>query len=311
MSIFVPKTFGFSAERIKGLVERDLGKVRQVDIVKDTCFIHVEKWYDGGTQQHAYPTFLAIDRMEKGEAHKITSFDHATGQYTTLFLLKNHSKKHCQEVKIFLNSEKREKDVLEQIEEGCCRTEVFAGEGGGDFKPLSIIHPDSLAQSQQKQHSRLRPPSPPGPPPMRSQQAVPSHTLSRTNRTEGRSSADDHYIHKLEKEIASLRAQNHAQVKDINDLRVQIYTQQQAADTAASVIASASALASSHQGSALKTRSGNTYNTAATAEECEEQVAQPKLDANNEFSAKAVPKPRKRAAPVEKSSSSNFRLATF
>ena len=107
MSIFVPKTFGFSADRIKGLVERDLGKVRQVDLVKETCFIHVEKWYEGG----AYPTFVAIDRMERGEAHKITSFDHATGQYTTLYLLKNHSKKQCQDVVVSI-----EKDVLEQIE---------------------------------------------------------------------------------------------------------------------------------------------------------------------------------------------------
>jgi hypothetical protein len=306
MSIFIPKTFGFSAERIKSLVERDLGKVRQVDIVKETCFIHVDEWYDGGLNEHAYPTFLAIDRMERGEAHKITSFDHATNSYTTLFLLKNHSKKQRRDVVVL-----KEKDMLEQIEEGCCRTEVLVGEGfGGEnvppLPPMRLIHPDSLPQ--QKQQPRLRPPSPTGPPPMRSQYSSESSSVPRKNRTEGRSSADDQYIHKLEKEIASLRAQNHAQVKDINDLRVQIYTQQIAADTTASAIASASALAL--QGSERKTRSGNTYNTAA-AEEREEQVAQAKLDANNEFSTKAVPKPRKRAAPVEKSSSSNFRLATF
>lgn len=302
MSIFVPKTFGFSADRIKGLVERDLGKVRQVDIVKETCFIHLEKWYEG----HAYPTFLAIDRMEKGEAHKITSFDHATNSYTTLFLLKNHSKKQCQDVVV-----SREKDVLEQIEEGCCLMEVLSGgENGPPLPPMRLIHPDSLAQ--QKQQARLRPPSPTGPPPplARSQH---SSSVPRKNRTEGRSSTDDQYIHKLEKEIASLRAQNHAQVKDINDLRVQIYTQQVAADTTASVVASASALALSLQGSGRNTRSGNTYNTATTADEREEQVEQAKLDANNEFSAKAVPKPRKRAAPVSvaKASSSDFRLATF
>jgi hypothetical protein len=260
----------------------------------------VDEWYDGGLNEHAYPTWQAIDRMERGEAHKITSFDHSTGQYTTLFLLKNHSKKQRRDVVVL-----KEKDMLEQIEEGCCRMEVLAGEGGGcgELEPMRLVHPDSL--QQQKQHqTRLRPPSPPGPPPPlpRSQES----SVPRKNRTEGRLATDDQYIHKLEKEIALLRAQNHAQVKDINNLRVQIYTQQVAADTAASAIASASALASER-----KTRSGNTYNTSAAADEREEQVAQAKLDANNEFSAKAVPKPRKRAAPVEKSSSSNFRLATF
>lgn len=302
MSIFIPKTFGFSAERIKSLVERDLGKVRQVDIVKDTCFIHVDEWYDGGLNEHAYPTFLAIDRMERGEAHKITSYDHSTGQYTTLFLLKNHSKKQRRDVVVL-----KEKDMLEQIEEGCCRMEVLAGGDNAPAPPLPpmrLIHPDSLAQ-QKQQEARLRPPSPMGPPPMRIQHASES-SVPRKNRTEGRSSADDQYIYKLEKEIASLRAQNHAQVKDINDLRVQIYTQQIAADTAASSIASASALAL--QGSERKTRSGNTYNTAPAVAE---DIEQPKLDANNEFSAKGVPKPRKRAAPTPKASSSDFRLATF
>jgi hypothetical protein len=309
MSIFVPKTFGFSADRIKGLVERDLGKVRQVDIVKDTCFIHLEKWYEGGSKEHVYPTFVAIDRMEKGEAHKITSFNHATNSYTTLFLLKNHSKKQCQEVHI------KEKDVLEQIEEGCM--EVLAGEGcgggggeggGGELKPMRLVHPDSL--SLPKQQARWRPPSPPGPPPpLPRSQDVRSQDV-RKNRTEGRSSTDDQYIHKLEKEIASLRAQNYAQVKDLNDLRVQIYTQQVAADTAAS---SLKGPASSLKGSALKTRSGNSYNPAAT-DEREEQVAQP--IAGSEYNAKAIPKARKRAAaapkaPVEKASSSNFRLETF
>ena len=276
MSIFVPKTFGFSADRIKGLVERDLGKVRQVDIVKDTCFIHLEKWYEGGSKEQAYPTFVAIDRMEKGEAHKITSFNHATNSYTTLFLLKNHSKKQCQEVHI------KEKDVLEQIEEGCM--EVLAGEGCGggggeggcgELKPMRLVHPDSLSLPQ-KQQTRWRPPSPSGPPPLpRSRdvdsQDVNSHSQNvRKNRTEGRSATDDQYIHKLEKEIASLRAQNHAQVKDLNDLRVQIYTQQVAQDTAAS----ASAIALSLKVSALKTRSGNSYNPVA-ADDREEQVAPP------------------------------------
>ena len=272
MSIFVPKTFGFSAERINGLVERDLGEVRQVDMVKETCFIHLYKWYECGTRGHAYPTFLAIDRMERGEAHKITSFDQSSGQYKTMYLLKNHSKKQCQ-------------DVLEKIEEG---------EGGVDkdkkAMSLSLVHPDLLNQ----QEAIWRPPSPPGPPPPRPPLARPPPLARETgnvrqNRTEGRSATDDQYIHKLEKEIASLRAQNHAQVKDINDLRVQIYQQQIEADAASAA------------------RSVKTYNTAP-AEECEEQVDQA-LDANNEYNAKAVPKPRKRAAP--KASNVDFRLETF
>lgn len=278
MSIFVPKTFGFSADRIKGLVERDLGKVRQVDIVKDTCFIHLEKWYEGNT----YPTFQAIDRMEKGEAHKITSFDHTTNSYTTLFLLKNHSKKQCREVHI--KELKKEKDVLEQIEEG-------GEQEGGYLKPLSLVHPDSLDVNNQ---SRWRPPSPPGPPPpfpsMRSHQKE----RSRQNRTEGRSAADDQYIHKLEKEISSLRAQNHAYVKEINELRIYNYTQHVAADT----------------------RCGDAYNTPPPpADEREEQVEQPKLDANNEYNAKAVPKPRRRAGAAPRASSSresgDVRVETF
>jgi len=218
--------------------------------------------------------------------------------------LKNHSKKHSRDVVVSREKKSgtREKDVLEQIEEGCL--EVLAGESIGESMPLPpmrLAHPDSLRQPQQ--NASWRPPSPPGPPPAR------INNLPRTNRTEGRSPADDQYIHKLEKEIASLRAQNHAQVKDINDLRVQIYTQQQQADTAASVVASASASAlASASASALKTRSGTTYNT-----EPEEQAgAVQVLDANNEFSAKAVPKPRKRAAPKAASASSgDFRLATF
>jgi len=283
MSIFVPKTFGYSAERIKSLVERDLGKVRQVDIVKETCFIHLEEWYEGDR----YPTFQAIDRMEKGEAHKITSFDHATNSYTTLFLLKNHSKKQSREV--HKKELKKEKDVLEQIEEG-------GEQEGGYLKPLSLVHPDSLAQPQ----VRWRPPSPPGPPPplppgplpprMRSHQ----QERSRQNRTEGRSAADDQYIYRLEKEISSLRAQNHAYVKEINELRIYNYTQQAAADT----------------------RWGDAYNTPPSpGDEREEQVEQSKLDANNEYNAKAVPKPRRRAGAAPRASSSrvsgDVRVETF
>ena len=276
MSIFVPKTFGFSAERIKGLVERDLGKVRQIDIVKETCFIHLDKWYEIGdkTRPHSYPTFLAIDRMEKGEAHKITSFNQTTGSYTTLFLLKNHSKKQCQEVHIKeVSKETIEKDVLEKIEEGVGEGIVVA------LKPMSLVHPDSLAQPQQNHNASWRPPSPPGPPP-----ALPRH-----NRTEGRLATDDQYINKLEKEIALLRMQNHAYVKEINELRIQSYTQQVAQEDPAPAPRGMAAFA-------------------------EEQVEQPKLDANNEYNAKAVPKPRKRAAPVTKvasASSGEFRLATF
>jgi hypothetical protein len=269
MSIFVPKTFGFSAERIKGLVERDLGKVRQIDIVKETCFIHLEKWYEIGdkTRPHSYPTFLAIDRMEKGEAHKITSFNQTTGSYTTLFLLKNHSKKQCQEVQI--KEVNKEKDVLEKIEEGVGEEIVV------DLKPMSLKNPDSLAQPQQNHNASWRPPSPPGPPP----------ALPRPNRTEGRLATDDQYINKLEKEIALLRTQNHAYVKEINELRIHYYKQQ-----------------------------SDRREDTAPADECEEHVDQPKLDANNEYNAKAVPKPRKRAAPVTKTASSvssDFRLATF
>ena len=284
MSIFVPKTFGFSAERIKGLVERDLGKVRQVDIVKDTCFIHVEKWYEIGekTRPHSYPTFLAIDRMEKGEAHKITSFDQTTGQYTTLYLLKNHSKKHCQEVQIKeVKSESIEKDVLEKIEEGV---------GEEMMKPMSLKNPDSLKQTT------WRPPSPPGPPP----------ALPRPNRTEGRLATDDQYIHKLEKEIALLRTQNHAYVKEINELRIQSYTQQ---------VAQEDSSVSSLQGSGRHTRSGNTYNNNADGNVNAADV-EPKPIAGSEYNANAIPKPRKRAvtkpAPSSQGErSGEFRLATF
>ena len=287
MSIFVPKTFGYSADRIKGLVERDLGKVRQVDIVKETCFIHLDKWYEGDK----YPTFQAIDRMEKGEAHKITSFDHRTGSYTTLFLLKNHSKKQCQEVNI--KEVKQEKDVLEQIEEGCCSMEVVAGEGCGDLKPLSLVHPDSLAQPQQNQQGRWRPPSPPGPPPalVRSHQQVTSRqqtssskqTTSRQNRTEGRLPTDDQYIFKLETEIASLRAQNHAYVKEINELRIYNYTQQVAQD-----------------------------DRRKDAQDDRQQVAQePGSIAGSEYNANAIPKSRRRAGAAPRASSSDVRLETF
>lgn len=289
MSIFVPKTFGFSAERIKSLVERELGKVRQVDIVKDTCFIHLEKWYEG----HAYPTFLAIDRMEKGEAHKITSFDHKTNSYTTLFLLKNHSKKHSREVKNFLNSEKKEKDVLEQIEEG-----GLAGEESRSVPPMRLINPDSVIfqEQEQEQDARWRPPSPPGPPPGRNNKPP---AVSRKIRTEGRLATDDQYIYRLEKEIASLRAQNHAQVKDINDLRAQIYTQQARADAAEA--------SASRQGNNSK---NNADAYAADAEEPNAKIEQ-KLDANNEFSAKAIPKSRRRAGAAPRESVSELRVATF
>ena len=287
MSIFVPKTFGFSAERIKGLVERDLGKVRQIDIVKETCFIHLEKWYEIGdkTRPHSYPTFLAIDRMEKGEAHKITSFNQTTGSYTTLFLLKNHSKKQCQEVQI--KEVNKEKDVLEKIEEG-------VGEGiVVDLKPMSLKNPDSLAQPQQNHQTTWRPPSPPGPPP----------ALPRPNRTEGRLATDDQYIHKLEKEIALLRTQNHAYVKEINELRIQSYTQQ---------VAQEDSSVSSLQGSGRHTRSGNTYNNNADANA---NAADVEPIAGSEYNANAIPKPRKRAvtkaAPSSQGErSGEFRLAT-
>ena len=173
MSIFVPKTFGFSAERIGCLVERDLGKVRQIDMVKETCFIHMDKWYEGGTRQNAYPTFLAIDRMERGEAHKITSYDPVTSEYRTLFLLKNHSKKQCQETT-------KEKDVLEQIEEGGVQVQVQG----------------------QSEVPAWRPPSPSGPPP-----PLPQTQRKEGRSASGRSASDEEYIKELERENASLRAQ--------------------------------------------------------------------------------------------------------
>jgi hypothetical protein len=156
---------------------------------------------------------------------------------------------------------KKEKDVLEQIEEGV-----------GDLKCLSLVHPDSLAQPQ----TSWRPPSPLGPPPAlpRNHQAP----LARKNRTEGRSATDDQYIHKLEKEITSLRTQNHAYVKEINELRIYNYTQQVAQDD---------------------------------RREDAVVVEQPASIAGSEYNANAIPKPRRRAGAAPRASSSDVRLATF
>lgn len=96
MNIFIPDTFGFSLEKIKGLVERDLGKVKRVNLVYNTGFVCLESWHEYGDRAHPYPAFIARGRMEKGEAHKIISYNPNTGVYNTLILLKNP----CEEIAV-------------------------------------------------------------------------------------------------------------------------------------------------------------------------------------------------------------------
>ena len=93
MKIFIPDTFGFSLEKIKGLVEKDLGKVKHVNIVYNTGFVCLESWNDSNVldREHPYPAFVARSRMEKGEAHKIISYNPNTGVYNKLILLKDPS----------------------------------------------------------------------------------------------------------------------------------------------------------------------------------------------------------------------------
>jgi hypothetical protein len=93
MKIFIPDTCGLSLEKIKGLVERDLGKVKHVNIVYNTGFICLESWrdYDSSDREHPYPAFIARSRMENGEAHKIISYNPNTGVYNKLILLKDPS----------------------------------------------------------------------------------------------------------------------------------------------------------------------------------------------------------------------------
>ena len=89
MNIFIPDTFGFSLEKIKGLVERDLGKVKHVNVIYNTGFVCLESWrdYNHLDREHPYPAFIARGRMEKGEAHKIISYNQNTGVYNVLILL--------------------------------------------------------------------------------------------------------------------------------------------------------------------------------------------------------------------------------
>jgi hypothetical protein len=70
VSLFIPRVFpNITAERITNLFERDIGKVRKVDIIKtegkstNRVFVHFEKWYDTKRAREFQTTVLNSDNV--------------------------------------------------------------------------------------------------------------------------------------------------------------------------------------------------------------------------------------------------------